>query len=311
MQSGEKPDVKRPKPEGLDHSTSNLPEPDPKRRKRVLSSKEPSVLTLEEIRLLIRNKDGGFLREIARILAEDPRSGARALSRKIIAEMDEFRKEARRLKERYAFERSLRKEGIEFIAGIDEAGRGCLAGPVAAAAVILEPHAVVYGLDDSKRMTPRARVLAFQEICNKAVSIAVSLIPSDYIDAHNIAVATFEAMKRSISALSVVPEMLLVDGFYIPGMGVPQRAIKGGDGLSNSIAAASVVAKVFRDRYMDIMERIYPGYGFAENKGYATKEHIHAINVLGMCAIHRKTFCATVLNRTKNATRDIFSEKEE
>ncbi|HHY37816.1 MAG TPA: ribonuclease HII [Clostridia bacterium] len=263
------------------------------------------------MRSLIRNKDGVFLREMAQVLAEDPRSGARALSRRIAAEMDEFRNEARRLKERYAFERSLRKEGIEFIAGIDEAGRGCLAGPVAAAAVMLEPHAVIYGLDDSKKMTPRARVLAFQEICKKAVSIAVSLVPADYIDVHNIAVATFEAMKRSVSALSVVPQMLLVDGFYIPGMGVPQRAIKGGDRLSNSIAAASVVAKVFRDRYMEIMERIYPGYGFAENKGYATKEHVRAIIALGLCEIHRKTFCATVLNKTRNAAADTLLEEGE
>lgn len=310
MPAQEKPDVRRLDPEEPDFSKPTLGEPNPKRGNSVESgSKETSVLTLEEIRELIRRKDGVFLREMAQVLADDPRSGARMLSRRIMAHMDEFKKEMRRLRERYTFERSVRKEGVEFIAGVDEVGRGCLAGPVAAAAVILEPYAVIYGLDDSKKMTPRSRILAFQEICKKSVGLAVSLIPPEYIDTHNIAAATFEAMKRSVFALSVIPEMLLVDGFYIPGLGIPQRAIKGGDGLSNSIAAASVVAKVFRDRYMEMMEGAYPGYGFAENKGYATKEHVHAIINLGLCAIHRKTFCTTVLEKTRSVTGEIPLEK--
>lgn len=258
---------------------------------------DASVFSLEELRDMASREKGQLLKEMALDLVNDPRSGAQALGKQITTDFERFKEEMRRLKGRYAFERALRKDGLEFVAGIDEAGRGSIAGPVSAAAVVLKPHAMIYGLDDSKKMTPHARESVFYEIREKSLALAVSLIPPGYIDAHNISAATFEAMRRCIFALGVIPEILLVDAFYIPGIGIPQQAIKHGDALSNSIAAASVVAKVIRDRYMEMMDERYPGYGFIDNKGYATRKHVQSILQHGLCDIHRRTFCATVLEK--------------
>ncbi len=177
-----------------------------------------------------------------------------------------------------------------FICGIDEAGRGPLAGPVAAAAVILPRDCEILYLNDSKKLSPARREALFDEIREKAVSYGIGLADAGRIDTINILQATFEAMRIALSKLSVQPSILLNDAVTIPDVEIRQIPIVGGDGKSVSIAAASVLAKVTRDRIMTEYDRIYPEYGFAKHKGYGTAEHIEALKRLGPCPIHRRSF---------------------
>lgn len=189
-----------------------------------------------------------------------------------------------------AFERRAWARGFAQVAGVDEVGRGPLAGPVMAAAVILPPDACLPGLDDSKRLTPRQREALAPLIRAAAVAWHVAAADVAYIDQHNIARAAFQAMRLAVEGLAVPPDFLLVDGFRIPGVVYPQEAIVGGDHLSMAIAAASVLAKVERDRLMDEYGLVYPGYGFEIHKGYPTPAHREAIRRLGPCPIHRLSF---------------------
>lgn len=191
---------------------------------------------------------------------------------------------------RFVFERRAWARGFARVAGVDEVGRGPLAGPVLAAAVILPPDACLPGLDDSKRLTARQRENLVPQIHAAAVSWQVATVDVAYIDRHNIARAAFHAMRLAVEGLAVPPDFLLVDGFRIPGVAFPQDAIVGGDHLSNAIAAASVLAKVERDRLMDEYALAYPGYGFEAHKGYPTPSHREAIRRLGSCPIHRLSF---------------------
>ena len=177
-----------------------------------------------------------------------------------------------------------------FICGIDEAGRGPLAGPVAAAAVILPKDCEILYLNDSKKLSPSRREALFDEIREKAVSYGIGLADAGRIDTINILQATYEAMRIALSKLSVSPDLLLNDAVTIPDVETRQIPIVGGDGKSVSIAAASVLAKVTRDRIMTEYDRIYPEYGFAKHKGYGTAEHIEALKRLGPCPIHRRSF---------------------
>lgn len=195
-----------------------------------------------------------------------------------------------RFQARFLFERRLWGRGFRLVAGVDEAGRGPLAGPVVAAAVILPPGAWIPGLDDSKRLTPARREALAPVIREQAVAWSVAVADVEEIARCNIARAAFLAMERAVAALEPPPDHLLVDGFPIPGLAVPQQAIIGGDGLSNAIAAASVLAKVHRDRLMEEYDALYPGYGFAVHKGYPTAAHREALRRLGPSPIHRKGF---------------------
>lgn len=190
----------------------------------------------------------------------------------------------------FFFETVVRNSGYRVIAGVDEAGRGPLAGPVVAAAVILRERSRLEEVRDSKKMSPTAREKAFLRIIDEAISVGVGVISPREIDQINIKNGSLEAMKKALLALSPRPEFLLIDGIYaIPG-GIPQRCIKRGDQLSKSISAASVVAKVYRDRIMCSYGRLYPAYGFHRNKGYGTPGHLEAIRQCGPCPIHRLTF---------------------
>jgi len=177
------------------------------------------------------------------------------------------------------------------LAGVDEVGRGPLAGPVVTAAVILSPDDPYLGkYRDSKKVAEKKRLKLYHHIRNHAVAYSVSMASMDEIDQLNILHATMLSMRRSVQGLSVVPAKVLVDGNRIPDLSVPAEAIIGGDDKVQQIAAASIVAKVVRDRMMAMFDAQYPGYQFAKHKGYGTKAHMDALRDLGPCPIHRKSF---------------------
>lgn len=188
------------------------------------------------------------------------------------------------------YERALFQQGVEYIAGVDEAGRGCLAGPVVAAAVILPRSWNIAAVNDSKQLTALQREKLFAFIQAQAVSYGVGVISETVIDAVNILQATYLAMAQALAALTVTPQYLLLDAVILKNVPIPQLGIIKGDTLSISIAAASIMAKVTRDHLMCEYDKQYPAYGFAQHKGYGTKRHLHAIATYGPCPIHRKTF---------------------
>lgn len=188
------------------------------------------------------------------------------------------------------FEKSAYGNGFTYVAGIDEAGRGPLAGPVMAAAVILPAGLSIIGVDDSKKLTPDKREKLFDIIMAQAMSVGVGIVSPVEIDRINILQATRRAMLAAVQQLSPQPDYLLIDGISTIDSSVPQKTIKKGDSLSLSIAAASIIAKVTRDRHMIEMDATHPGYGFAGHKGYGSAAHLEAIRKLGPSPIHRLTF---------------------
>jgi len=188
------------------------------------------------------------------------------------------------------YENEAKIKGFSICAGIDEAGRGPLAGPVVAAACILCEDIPIYGLDDSKKISENRREILYEEIILKAKCFSVIRIEHDVIDEINILEATKRAMRMCVASLSETPDLLLIDAVDLKDTGIPVQAIIKGDAKSNSIAAASILAKVTRDRIMREYDIMYPGYGFAKHKGYGTKEHYTAIELLSICPIHRRTF---------------------
>ena len=188
------------------------------------------------------------------------------------------------------YERSLRAEGFRLPAGVDEAGRGSLAGPVVAAAVIFAPGRPPVRVADSKLLRPEERERLAERILERAVAVGVAVVPSREVDALNVHRAALRAMRDAVSRLRPSPDAVLVDGWPIPGLSLPQRALARGDRLCASIAAASIVAKVARDRIMDAYDAIYPGFRFRVHKGYGTPDHLEALERLGPTPLHRRTF---------------------
>lgn len=188
------------------------------------------------------------------------------------------------------FERTLRQQGYQRVAGIDEAGRGALAGPVVAAAVVLPINCQISGVTDSKQLTPNRRSELFDEIRRTAVAVGVGRVDNKEIDQINILQATMGAMAQAIVQITPAPDYALVDGTHLPAISLPARVIPKGDTLIQSIAAASIIAKVTRDRLMIELDATYPGYGFHVHKGYGTLLHRQAIAQLGPCPIHRRSF---------------------
>ncbi len=182
------------------------------------------------------------------------------------------------------------KDGYALIAGVDEAGRGPLAGPVVAAAVIMPVGLTLSGVKDSKKMTERAREKAFYVINQNAIAVGIGVVSHRAIDESNILNASLEAMKQAISYLDPAPEYALIDGINEIPVTIPQRCIKRGDQLSHSISAASVIAKVYRDRIMRSYHMLYPEFGLEKNKGYGTAAHLAALKIYGPSPIHRLTF---------------------
>ena len=219
------------------------------------------------------------------------------------AEAARQKKEARlqseieRVEKMRAFERDIvqRAGGSGLICGIDEAGRGPLAGPVAAAAVILPEDLVLPYLNDSKKVTEKRREMLYDQIREKAAAWSVIMVPPERIDEINILQATYEAMRQAVASLSVRPDVLVNDAVTIPGIDILQVPVIKGDAKCISVAAASILAKVTRDKYMKEMDTLYPAYGFAGHKGYGTKAHCEAIVENGPCPIHRRSFLGKIL----------------
>ena len=181
-------------------------------------------------------------------------------------------------------------EGVEVICGVDEAGRGPLAGPVCAAAVILPPHLRIPGLNDSKKLSDKRRRELFPMICDQALAYGIAFATEQEIDEINILHATFLAMERALAQLKIRPDLVLIDGNRQKDFGLPVKTVVKGDSLSANIAAASVLAKVTRDDFMVRQAEQFPEYGFEIHKGYGTKAHYAALEQYGPCPIHRKTF---------------------
>lgn len=196
------------------------------------------------------------------------------------------------------YEKSLREEGYRLIGGVDEAGRGPLAGPVFAACVILEEGVLIDGVNDSKKLSEKKREQLFDVICEKAKAFGIGSASVEEIDALNILNATFLAMKRAVEQLPQKPDVLLVDGNQAPkGVNLPVRTLEKGDTLSLSVAAASILAKVSRDRLMKELSKDYPLYRFEKHKGYGTALHRELILAYGPSDMHRKTFLTKILNK--------------
>ncbi len=209
---------------------------------------------------------------------------------------EKLEKELLRLEGMKEYERKY--ASCSFICGIDEAGRGPLAGPVVAAACILPPDCEILYLNDSKKLTEKRREELFLEIQEKAVSFGVGIVSPAVIDEINILQATYEAMRQAVEKLSVRPEVFLNDAVVIPGIDESRQVkIIKGDAKSVSIAAASILAKVTRDHMMEEYDRLYPEYGFAKHKGYGTKAHLDAVREHGMCPIHRRSFLKKFMER--------------
>lgn len=187
--------------------------------------------------------------------------------------------------------------GAETVCGCDEAGRGPLAGPVVAAAVVLASGTEISGLDDSKKLSARRREALFCEITEKALAYSVALASVYEIEKYNILNSALLAMDRAVQTLCVSPSLALVDGNTVRGLSIPARAVVGGDGICPSVAAASVLAKVTRDRIMEHFDKLYPGYGFSAHKGYGTKAHYAAITQLGPTPLHRMSFLKKLYER--------------
>ncbi len=198
--------------------------------------------------------------------------------------------EKNRIHQMLQYERELWDSGIQYVAGIDEAGRGPLAGPVVAAAVIFPPNVFISGINDSKKLSPKKRETLYPMIQDKAIVFSTGLVDEKEIDRINILQASYRAMRMAIGRLHIQPQHLLIDGRPLPEKFYPQTAIEGGDRKSFTIAAASIIAKVTRDRLMIAYDQQYPQYGFARHKGYGTQAHVEAIRQHGLCEIHRKTF---------------------
>ena len=218
----------------------------------------------------------------------DERSGVVALCNQAVKRMAAYEKELARMDEMFTYERQF--AAFTAICGIDEVGRGPLAGPVVAGAVILPKGCDILYLNDSKKLSAKMRDKLYDEIMEKAVAVGIGYASEKRIDEINILNATYEAMREAIEKCGIKPDILLNDAVTIPGVSFKQVPIIKGDAKSASIAAASIVAKVTRDRLMEEMDKTYPGYGFASNKGYGSAEHIAALKTIGPCEIHRRTF---------------------
>ena len=223
----------------------------------------------------------------------DPRSGVISLCSQACKRMSDIEKEYARLEEISKYEREYGQYGL--ICGIDEVGRGPLAGPVVAGAVILPKDCKIKYINDSKKLSAKMRDMLYDEIMEKAVAVGTGFVSEKRIDEINILNATYEAMRESIDKLGVKPDILLNDAVTIPKVDIRQGPIIKGDAKSISIGAASIVAKVTRDRFMEEMAKKYPQYDFASNKGYGSAKHIAAIKEHGPCEIHRKTFISNFL----------------
>ena len=247
-------------------------------------------LSIEEIRTKFLYGNQPITAQFLTKLSRDPRQGVRKMRDLLRRRFEKERAERVRIQNMLNFERLLWKSGVQSIAGVDEVGVGPLAGPVVAAAVVFPPGTELLGIDDSKKLESEQRTRLAALIREHATAIGLGWAEVDEIDRLNIYQAGLLAMSRAVNALPSPPEHLLIDARTIPQMAMPQNAFNKGDGINFSIAAASIIAKTHRDSLMEAFDTKYPGYGFAQHKGYGTAEHQDAIRRLGPCPIHRLSF---------------------
>lgn len=222
-------------------------------------------------------------------LLGDERAGVKALVKRKQKQINDHQVKVADFKQRFALERELWNHGKKWVAGIDEVGRGCLAGPVVTAAVVLDESFDLISVNDSKKLSAEVREELYPQILKEALSVGIGIYSNEEIDQVGILNATKQAMKMAIANLNVVPQHLLVDAVQIP-IDIPKSVMFKGDSKSNSIAAASIVAKEYRDHLMHSYNDLYPGYGFDQNVGYGTKQHLLGLESLGVTPIHRRTF---------------------
>ncbi len=208
-------------------------------------------------------------------------------------------KEEERLKHMLEIEEDLYNKGYKLVCGVDEAGRGPLCGPVVAAAVILKPGDTIEGVNDSKKLSEKKREKLYGDIMDRALAVGIGISDVDVIEDVNILNATKLAMKQAIEKLSIVPEYVLIDGNQMIDIDISASTVVHGDAVSESIAAASIIAKVTRDRMLIKWDKDYPEYGFAKHKGYGTKAHIEAIGKYGLTPLHRPSFCTKFIKGEK------------
>ena len=249
--------------------------------------------SIAQIKAEFEQADSAQRDELYERYGSDERAGVRKLIDGYKKKEEALQTERNRLAAMRSYERKYSE--YRFICGIDEAGRGPLAGPVVAGAVILPGDCEILYLNDSKKLSPAKREALYDEIMDKAEAVGVGMASPARIDEINILQATYEAMREAVAALNVAPDLLLNDAVTIPGISIPQVPIIKGDAKSVSIAAASIIAKVTRDRLMVQYDKILTGYGFAQHKGYGSREHIEAIRRLGPTPIHRQTFIKNFL----------------
>ena len=260
--------------------------------------------SISEIKEILGNCSMEELPEQMKQFEEDSRKGVQTALASFRKKYEKHQQELARLEEILTYERGLWEAGYDLVAGIDEVGRGPLAGPVVAAAVILPKECKIEGVNDSKKLSAKKREELYDIILERAVSYGIGVVSNERIDEINILQATYEAMREALSQLKPKAEYILADAVTIPMVSTPQRGIIKGDAKSMSIGAASIVAKVYRDRMMEAYEEVYPGYGFASNKGYGAAEHIEGIRKQGITPIHRKTFVKNFLPQDGDTATD-------
>lgn len=253
--------------------------------------------SIQEIREALKKASQTEIQELIENYAQDERKGVQAAVAQAQKKVDALEKEKKRIDAMKSFERKY--EHLGYVCGIDEVGRGPFAGPVVAGAVILPKDCEILYINDSKKLSEKKREELYGEIMEKAIAVQVGYASPARIDEINILQATYEAMREAVSKLTITPQVLLNDAVTIPGITIPQVPIIKGDAKSVSIAAASIVAKVTRDRLMREYDKIMPEYGFASNKGYGSKEHIEALRKYGATPIHRKSFIKNVFGEQK------------
>lgn len=256
----------------------------------ILQLSSLNKFTIAQLTALLGKTDPARLPHLIKLLAADSRQGAQRLARQGERRLQQAKILRQEFHRRFRLERKLWRQGFSLVAGVDEAGRGPLAGPVVAAAVVLPPDCYLPGLQDSKNLSPRRRERLYWHILSAAGQVAVAGVSVARIDQENIHRASQLAMVRAVKRLPIQPHFALIDGFSLPHLNLPHRAVVGGDDLSNSIAAAAIVAKVHRDRLMLALHRRYPQYGFAQHKGYGTREHRAALRQYGPTPHHRRSF---------------------
>lgn len=239
--------------------------------------------------------------EFIALLLEDSRTGVQQLAATLQNKFNNYTKEKERIFQLKSYECSLYNRGYRFIAGMDEVGRGPLAGPVVSCAIILPADSNILFINDSKKLSPSKREELYHEIKKDALSIGIGIIEKDTIDEINIYQATKQSMVDAVDNLQSSPEIVLIDAMHIEQIQIPQKSITKGDEKCYSIAAASIIAKVTRDRMMDTYHELYPAYNFKSNKGYGTQEHIDAIHKYGLCPIHRLSFLNNILGAHQEA----------